>query len=151
MEWFSESKLLRGTTTVVCTVIVLVVGTRPVSATHEGQQTCYGENADSQGHGHDGNQAVTDYSSHTLVAIMAGGRDTVLARDLDDKLCGQADPDELRGQSDSDRMNGGQGADDLFGAGGGDVLNGGDGQNDYCNGGPGTDVGIDCETEVSIP
>lgn len=131
-------------------LVVLEVGRS--SATHRTQQTCYGERADRRGHGHGANQAVTDREFNSLVAIMAGGRDTVLARDLEDRLCGQADSDELRGQADDDRINGGQGADELYGAGGADVLNGGDGQNDYCNGGDGqNDVGTRCEIRVNFP
>lgn len=122
----------------------------PVTATHESSQLCFGDT--SEIHGHDGDQSYDDPNANFLwSAIMAGGRDAVLADDLDDKICGQGDPDDLRGQGDDDRINGGQGADQLFGGGGADVLNGGDGQNDYCDGGDGNDTFSGCECGPSDP
>lgn len=126
---------------------LLIAG--PASATHESSQTCYGRLSDI--HGHDGDQSYDDRSGNFLTALMAGGRDAVFGDDLDDRLCGQGDPDHLRGQFADDRINGGQGADELFGADGSDVLNGGDGVNDYCDGGPGNDVFSDCECGPNTP
>lgn len=50
-----------------------------------------------------------------------------------------------------DAQNGGAGNDCILGGAGNDTINGGPGAGDYCDGGAGVDVALNCETMVGIP
>jgi Ca2+-binding RTX toxin-like protein len=84
------------------------------------------------------------------VFVGAGAGDTIFGNEDADTGSGEDGPDEVRGQQGRDIVFGGDGNDDLFGGDGtfdelygnfdDDALDGGNGTEDYCDSGPGSDA-----------
>jgi len=100
--------------------------------------------------GTDGADSIDGLDGNDLICAGAGN-DTIHGNLGNDTIFGEAGDDGITGFDGADTLWGGDGNDHLLGQNSNDVLKGGNGSNDRCDGGSGTDEFYQCEATAGDP